>query len=47
MKLRLVIALACTCLALSACVVEPYRGADRPYYYYGGSYEYGRPVWRQ
>ncbi len=43
MKLGMFIALACTCLALSACVVEPYRGGGRDYYYSGG-YEYGRPV---
>jgi hypothetical protein len=46
MKLRSILALACACLALSACVVEPYRGSDRGYYY-GGDHEYGRPVWRQ
>ena len=38
MKLRVLIALACTLLAVSACVVEPYGG--------GGYHEYGRPVWR-
>ena len=43
MKFRLLIALACTCLAVSACVFEPYRGSDRDYYY-GGGYEYGRHV---
>jgi hypothetical protein len=47
MKLRVLLALAITLLAVSACVVEPYRGGGRGYY--GGGYhdhEYGRPVWR-
>jgi hypothetical protein len=45
MKLRVLIALACTLLAVSACVVEPY-GGGRGYYGGGGYHEYGRPVWR-
>jgi hypothetical protein len=45
MKLRLVIVLACTLLAVSACVVEPYGGGGA--YYYGGDHgDYGRRVWR-
>jgi hypothetical protein len=58
MKLRLLIVLACTLLAVSACVVEPYGGGrgyygDRGYYgggYYGGDrgpHDYGRRVWRE
>jgi hypothetical protein len=58
MRLRHFIALACTVLALSACVVEPY-GGGRGYYnggYYNGGYynngdyghhDYGRRVWRE
>jgi hypothetical protein len=43
MTIRLFIVLACTFLAVSACVVEPCcRGGG----YYGGGREYGRPVWR-
>ena len=48
MKFRSVILLACTCLALSACVVEPYR--DRGYYYSGNDdhrdHDDGHRVWR-
>jgi hypothetical protein len=53
---RLLLILACTFLAVSACVVSPYGG--RGYYsgggyhdsYSGGGYHdnyYGRSVWRQ
>ena len=45
MKLRVLLALAITLLAVSACVVEPY-GGGRGYYGGGGYHEYGRPVWR-
>jgi hypothetical protein len=48
MRLRHFIALACTLLALSACVVEPYGGGGRGYY--NGDYghnDYGRRVWRE
>jgi hypothetical protein len=47
MTIRLFVVLACTFLAVSACVVEPYGGGG--YHgggYYGGGHEYGRPVWR-
>ncbi len=52
MKLRLLIVLACTLLAVSACVVEPYGG---PAYYGGGGiyigggggHDYGRRVWHR
>ena len=50
MKLRLLVALACTILAVSACVIQPYRGVNAPGYYYGGGdyeHDYSRPVWRQ
>jgi hypothetical protein len=50
MKLYLLAALACAMLAISACVVEPYRGGNGPGHYYGGGnyeHDYGRPVWRQ
>ena len=51
MTLRLLIVLACTLLAVSACVVEPfgggYRGGGRGEYYGGGQseHDYGRRVW--
>lgn len=43
MNLRLLIVLACTLLAVSACVVAPYGGGGR--HYGGGYHDYGRPVW--
>lgn len=52
MKIRTLLALAITLLAVSACVIEPVGG--RGYYgggheynrgYYGG-HDYGRGVWR-
>jgi hypothetical protein len=58
MKFQLLIALAFTLFAVSACVVEPY-GAQRGYYnngynnggYYNGGdrgqHDYGRRVWRE
>jgi hypothetical protein len=51
MTLRLLIVLACTLLAVSACVVEPfgrgYGGGGRGEYYGGGQseHDYGRRVW--
>jgi len=50
MKLRLIIVLACTLLAASAYVVEPYGGGDERGCYYGGRYsehDYGRRAWHQ
>ena len=49
MKLRLLVALACTLLAVSACVVEPFGDGGRGGHYGeggGGQHEYGRRVWR-
>jgi hypothetical protein len=57
MKLQLLIALAFTLFAVSACVVEPY-GGGRAYYNNGynggynnggdrGQHDYGRRVWRE
>jgi hypothetical protein len=57
MKLQLLVALAFTLLAVSACVVEPY-GGGRAYYNNGynggynnsgdrGQHDYGRRVWRE
>ncbi len=46
---RLLLILACTFLAVSACVVSPY-GSGGGYYSGGGGYHdqyYGRSVWRQ
>jgi hypothetical protein len=48
MKLQLIIALAFTLFAVTACVVEPY-GGGRSYYSggYAGEHDYGRRVWRE
>ncbi len=50
MKLRHLAILALAMLALSACVVAPYRGGGGGYYYGGGGggggHDYGRGVWR-
>jgi hypothetical protein len=43
MKLKLVIALTCTLLALAGCVVEPYGGRGG----YGGGGDYGHRVWHE
>jgi hypothetical protein len=43
MKIRMLLALALTLLAISACVVEPIGGRG---YYGGGGRDYGRGVWR-
>lgn len=40
-QLRLLIALGCTLLAISACVVEPYGGGGRGPYYSGGGIYFG------
>ena len=46
MKLRLLVVLACTLLALSACVVEPFGGGHGGYNRGGGGeHDYGRRVW--
>jgi hypothetical protein len=45
MKLRMLIVLVCTALALSACIVEPYGGGG-VYVGGGGDRDYGRRVWR-
>jgi hypothetical protein len=57
--LRLLIVLAGTLLAVSACVVEPYGGGGRGVYFGGGGYndhgdhgdrgdrDYGRRVWHE
>jgi hypothetical protein len=42
MNLRLLIVLACTLLAVSACVVAPYGGRG----YGDGYHDYARPDWR-
>jgi hypothetical protein len=52
MNLRQLIVLACTLLAVSACVVEPwgYEGGRRGNFYGGGEHgehDYGRRVWRE
>jgi hypothetical protein len=49
MKLRLFVVLACTLLAVSACIVEPYGGGGRGGYYRGdySQHDYGRRVWRE
>jgi hypothetical protein len=47
MNVRMLLALALTILAISACVVEPIGG--RGYgggHEYGGGRDYGRGVWR-
>ena len=50
MRLQLLIALAFTLFAITACVVEP-LGGGRAYYggggYGGGEHDYGRRVWRE
>lgn len=43
MKIRMMLALAFTLLAVSACVVEPIGGGG---HYGGGRHDYGRGVWR-
>ncbi len=43
MSLRLLLVLACTLLAVSACVVTPYGGGPG---YYDHHDDYGRRVWR-
>ncbi len=45
---RLFLILACTFLAVSACVVSPYGGGQRGYYSGDGYHDnyYGRSVWR-
>jgi hypothetical protein len=46
MTLRMLIALACMLLAVSACVVEPLGGGGYGYGYGGhGEQDYGRRVW--
>ena len=42
MKIRMLLALSLTLLAVSACVVEPIGGHG----YYGGRHDYERGVWR-
>lgn len=49
MKLRFLLALAGTLLAVSGCIVAPYGdGGGRGAYYSNGvgEHEYGRRVWR-
>ncbi len=46
MKLRHLAALAFAMLALSACVIAPYRDGGGGYYGGAGGHEYGRGVWR-
>jgi hypothetical protein len=43
MKIRMLLALALTLLAVSACVIEPIGGRG---YYGGDRHDYGRGVWR-
>lgn len=45
MKLRMFLVLACTLLAVSACVIEPI-GGGRGGGHYEGDHDYGRRVWR-
>jgi hypothetical protein len=45
MKLRILILLACTLLAVSACVVEPLYGGGGGGGYYRGDQDYGRRAW--
>jgi hypothetical protein len=52
MKLRLLIALVCTLLAVSACIVEPFGYGGRGDFrggYHGDhdGHDYGRRVWRE
>ena len=56
MKLRQLVVLTCTLLAVSACVEGPYGGGRGGYYggaqgqYYGGGqsqHDYGRRVWHE
>ena len=47
-KLRMLLVLACTLLAVSACIVEPFggRGGGGGGGYYRGGHDDGHRVWR-
>lgn len=49
MNLRILILVACTLLAVSGCIVEPFGRGGRGDYYGGdhGEHDYGRRVWHE